>query len=68
MPLGDHRLEHPAAGLVADAMQQLAARAHLLQRRQIAAFVVHAGQAVADELLRDVREPVAIALCAFAPR
>ena len=48
--------------LVAHAVQQFAARAHLLKRRQIAAFVVHAGQAVADELLRDVRDPVAVAL------
>ena len=50
---------------VADAVQQLAARAHLLQRGQVAALVMHARQAVAHELLRDVRDAVALAL--FAP-
>ena len=59
---GDHRLEHVAARFVAHAMQQVAARAHLLQRRTDAALVMHAGEAVADELLRDVRQPVAVAL------
>ena len=43
-------------------MQQLAARPHLLQREQIAALVVDARQAVAHELLGDVRQPVAVAL------
>src|SRR5262249_58632105 len=47
--------------LVAHAVEELSALAYLLQREQIAAFVVHAGEAVADELLRDVREPVAVA-------
>ena len=58
----DHRVQHAAARLVADAVPQLAARAHVLHRRQVAALVVHAGQAVARELLRDVRESVARAL------
>ena len=44
---------------------QVAARAHLLQRGQVAALVMHARQAVADELLRDVREAVAVALRAL---
>src|SRR5262252_6156116 len=51
---GDHRIEHGAARVVADAVQQFAARAHFLDRRQVAALVVDAGQSVADELLRDV--------------
>ena len=59
---GDHRLQHFAAGLVAHAVQQVSARAHLLQREQIAALVVYAGQAIADELLGDVGQPVAVAL------
>ena len=58
----DHRLQHLAAGLVAHAVQQISARPHLLQREQIAAFVMHAGHAIADELLRDVGQPVAVAL------
>ena len=65
MPLGDHRVEHAAARLVAHAMMQIAARAHFLDRREIAALVMHAGQAVADELLRDVRDAVALALRAL---
>ena len=51
-----------SAGLVAHAMQQIAARAHLLQGEQIAALVMHAGEAVADELLGDEGQPVAVAL------
>ena len=58
-PGGDHRVEDASAGLVADAVQQVAARPHILQRRQIAALVVDAGQPVADELFGDVRQPVA---------
>ena len=63
---GDHRVEHLAGGFVAHAVKQFAARPHLLQRRQIAAFVVHAGQAVADELFRDVCQAIAAALVASA--
>ena len=62
MPLGDHRVQHLAAGLIAHPVQQIAARPHLLQREQIPAFVMHAGQAVADELFGDVGQAVAIAL------
>ena len=59
---GDHRLQHLAAGLIAHPVQQISARPHLLQGEQIAALVVHAGQAIADELLGDVCQPVAVAL------
>ena len=59
---GDHRVQHAAARLVAHAMVQVAARAHFLDRRQVAALVMHARQAVAGELLRDVRDAVALAL------
>src|SRR2546425_7385306 len=38
------------------------AGAHFLKRSQVAALVVHAGQAVANKLFRDVREPIAFAL------
>ena len=48
--------------LKAHPVQQFAARPHLLERKQIAAFVMHAGQAITDELLGDVGQPVAIAL------
>src|SRR5215831_7363105 len=58
----DHRVEDAAACLVAHAMMEVAARAHFLERRKIAALVVYAGEAVPHELLRDVCEPVAIAL------
>ena len=58
----DHRVQHPAARLVAHAVMQVAARADLLQRGQVAALVMHAGEAVPNELFRDVREPVAVAL------
>src|SRR5437588_12606440 len=44
------------------------ARADLLKRSQIAALVMHAGQAVADKLLRDVREPVTFALSTMLRR
>ena len=43
-------------------MPQIAARPHLLQGSQIAAFVMNAGQAVADELFRNVRQPITVAL------
>ena len=57
----DHVFEHLAAGFVADSMEQLAASAHVLNRRQVAAFVMHARQPVAHELLGDVRDAVALA-------
>ena len=47
----DHPLQHVVLGLVAHPVQQVAARAHLLQGEQVAALMVHTGQAVADELL-----------------
>src|SRR5262249_567133 len=59
---GDHRLEHIAARLVAHPLAELGALPHLLQRQQIAAFVVDARQAVANELLGDVRQALAVAL------
>src|SRR5438034_8266262 len=58
----DHRFENTAVDLVADPMQQIAARSYLLQCKQVATLMVHTGQAVADELLRDVGEPVATTL------
>ena len=57
-----------AARLVADAVQQVAARADVLERREIAALVMDAGQPVPDELFRDVRQPVAFALLALLGR
>ena len=59
---GDHRLQHLAAGLVAHPVQEVSARPHLLQGEQIAALVMHARQAIADELLGDVGQPIAVAL------
>jgi hypothetical protein len=53
----DHRFQHPSTGLVANAVQQVSARAYLLKRRQIAAFVVDAGDAVTHELLGNVGQP-----------
>src|SRR5437870_1860719 len=41
---------------------QVAARADILDRRQVAALVMHAGETVANELLRDMRDPIAVAL------
>ncbi len=43
-------------------MKEVSARPHLLQGEQIATLVVHARQAIADELLGNVCQPVAIAL------
>src|SRR3954454_8122366 len=57
----DHRLEHVVGRLVANAMQKVAARPHLLQRGEIAALVMHAGEPIADELLGDESERVAVA-------
>jgi hypothetical protein len=51
-----------AAGFIADPVQQVAAGAHLLDGRQVAAFVVDAGQPVADELFRDVGNAILAAL------
>ena len=59
---GDHRIEHAAARLVAHAMVEIAARADFLDRREVAALVMHARESVAHELLRDVRDAVAVAL------
>ena len=57
----DHRFQHLVLGLVAHPVQKIAARAHLLQGEQVAAFMVHARQAVADELLGDEGQRVAVA-------
>jgi len=57
----DHALEHVLHRLVAHPVAQIAARAHLLQRQEIAALVMHAGQAVAHELLGDEGERIAVA-------
>ncbi len=43
-------------------MLKIAARPHVLQGEQIAAFMMYAGEAVADELLGDVGQPIAVAL------
>ena len=51
-----------SAGLIAHAVQELAARPHLLQGEQIARLVVYAGHAIADKLFGDVCQPVAVAL------
>ncbi len=64
----DHRFEHFAGGLVADAVQEFSARPHLLQGRQVAAFVVHARDAITDELLGNVGQAVAVAPPASALR
>ena len=58
----NHRLENRSAAFIADPVQQLAAGAHVLHRLQAAALMVHARQAVARELFRDVRDAVARAL------
>ena len=52
----DHGVQHLARGLVTDAMKQLPTRAHFLQRREVAAFVMHAGDTVTHELLRNVSQ------------
>ena len=65
MPLAIIESSTRPLDFVAHAMQQVAARPHILQRRQIAAFVVDARQPVADELLGDVRDAVAVALRGF---
>src|SRR5688572_9544600 len=61
----DHRIEHAAAGRVAHAMMQIRARADFLDGGEVATLVMDAGQPVARELLRDVRDPVALALGAL---
>src|SRR5258708_2027185 len=43
-------------------MLELSAFTHFLNRREIAAFMMNARQTVAHELLRDVRDSVAISL------
>ena len=60
--LDRYRLNYVVDGLVAHPVQEVAARPHLLQGGEVATFVVHASQAVADELLRDEAERVAVAL------
>ena len=62
MPAVNHRVEHAAAGLVADAVPKLAAGANVLHGAQVAALVVHRGEAVAGELPGDVRHAIARAL------
>jgi hypothetical protein len=61
-PVRDHRIQHSASRLVAHAVPELAAGADVLDRRQVATFVVDTRQAVAHELLRDVGDAVALAL------
>ena len=43
-------------------MEQFSACPYLLKRKKISAFVVNAGQAVANKLFRDICQPVSIAL------
>src|SRR5262249_26669254 len=57
-----HRVEHPAAYLIAHPVMEVAARTDLLQRREIASLVMNAGEPVADKLFGNVREPIALAL------
>ena len=61
MPLAIIVFEDLAARFVADAMEQLATSPHILNCRQVAAFVMHARQPVAHELLGDVRDAIALA-------
>ena len=61
-PVLDHGLQNIPAGFEAHPVQQFAASPHLLERKQIAAFVVDAGQAITNELFGDVCQPVAVAL------
>ena len=68
MPLVIMSLSTIAGRLVAHAVEQLAAGADVLDRGQVAAFVVDAGQAVAHELLGDVGDAVAVALCPLLGR
>src|SRR5450631_2298250 len=58
----DHRLQHLAVGLIADPVQQLSTRTYLLQSVQVAALVVDTRNTVADKLLGDVGQPIAVAL------
>ena len=58
----DHRLQQVAGNFKADAVQQFTACAHLLQRAQIAAFVMHTCESVADELLRYESQAVPVTL------
>src|SRR4029450_6765864 len=62
---GDQRVEDAAARFVADAMLQVAAGAHVLYRREVAALVMHGREAVAHEFLGDVRDAIPFSLCAF---
>jgi hypothetical protein len=57
----DHRLQHIVLGLVAHAMQEVAAGAHLLQGEQVATLVMHARKAVADELPGNEGQRVTVA-------
>ena len=41
-------------------MAEITASANVLDRGQVAAFVVHCGQPIARELLRDVRDAIAV--------
>jgi hypothetical protein len=65
---GDHPLQVGIVQLKVDPMQQLAAVADLLERRQISVLVMHARQPVANELLGDVSRPVPAALLLFLRR
>ena len=58
----DHRIQHFVLALIADAMEKIAARTHLLQRHQVAAFMVHGGKAIFDELLGDEGKTFPVAL------
>ncbi len=66
----DHPLQHVVHGFVAHPVLEVSAGPYLLQSKEVAALVVHAGQAVADELLGDEGQRVAIAqpclLCGVA--
>src|SRR5688572_9811091 len=57
-PAGDLRIEDAAAHFITDAVPQLAARTHVLDRRQVPTLVVNARQPVTGELFGDVRNAV----------
>src|SRR5262245_8917174 len=56
-PAGDHRVENSTAHFIADAVPEITTHAHVLDGRQVATLVMNARQAIADELLGDVRDP-----------
>src|SRR5262245_25095354 len=58
----DHRLKHVPRNFKANTVQQFAACAHVLQRAEIAAFMMHTCESVTDELLRYESQAIAVTL------